>query len=237
DLRGHDIAEIHHDYRSYVMRARLDRSNGHHDNQVIWVGPAPLVGDAAFATDALTAMDEWLAAIEADHSDLPYAEKVVANKPAAAHDRCTDGNGDEVPDVTVCTLANTYYREPRMVAGEPFTGDVLKCQLKPLDRADYTQLVAFSDADWAALQAIFPEGVCDYSLPGVDQQMTIPWMGYANGPGGQPLGDPPKSTPLGRPAAATGIAASGDKFGGATGLASLLLLLGASRVRRRVRAG
>ena len=27
DLRGHDIAEIHHDYRSYVMRARLDRKS------------------------------------------------------------------------------------------------------------------------------------------------------------------------------------------------------------------
>src|SRR5207245_5135106 len=45
DLRGHDVEEIHHDYRSYVMRARLERSNGHHDNQVIWTGAAPLVGE------------------------------------------------------------------------------------------------------------------------------------------------------------------------------------------------
>src|SRR2546429_2290713 len=71
DLRGHDVEEIHHDYRSYVMRARLERSNGHHDNQVIWTGAAPLVGDATFTASALTVMNKWLAAIEADTSPLP----------------------------------------------------------------------------------------------------------------------------------------------------------------------
>ena len=35
DLRGHDIEEIHHDYRSYVMRARLDKANGNHNNQIM----------------------------------------------------------------------------------------------------------------------------------------------------------------------------------------------------------
>jgi len=29
--------------------------------------------------------------------------------------------------------------------------------------------------------------VCDYSKPGYGQQPTIPWMGYAAGPGGKPL--------------------------------------------------
>ena len=82
-----------------------------------------------------------------------------------------------------------------MVAGEPFTGDVLKCQLKPLNRVDYTQPIAFTDADWAQLQKIFPTGVCDYSVPGVEQQPTIPWQTYAAGPGGEPLGAPPVSEP------------------------------------------
>src|SRR6185369_15126548 len=195
-LRGHDVAEIHHDYRSYVMRARLDRENGHHDNQVIWVGPAPLVGDAAFAKNALTVMDAWLVAIEADTSGTPYAQKVVNDKPAAAHDLCTNGNGTEVATGDACTTLYPYYAEPRMVAGEPFTGDAVKCQLKPLNRADYTQAVAFTDADWARLQAIFPTGVCDYSKPGVGQQQTIPWMGYTDGPGGVPLGAPPVSAPV-----------------------------------------
>src|SRR5206468_2429257 len=110
DLRGHDVEEIHHDYRSYVMRARLERSNGHHDNQVIWTGAAPLAGD------------------------------------------------------------------------------VLKCQLKPIDRNDYaTALPPMTNDQFAQLAAIFPSGVCDYSKPGYGQQPTIPWMGYAAGPGGKPL--------------------------------------------------
>lgn len=192
DLRGHDVAEIHHDYRSYVMRARLDRSNGTHANQIIWTGPVPLVGDPRFASQALTVMDKWLAAIEADARDLPLAQKVIKDKPPEAHDKCTDGNGDEITDQSVCQALYPFFQEPRMVAGEPFTGDVLKCQLKPLSASDYFPAV-FTNAQWAQLQQIFPDGVCDYSKPGVEQQPTIPWMNYANGPGGEPLGPPPVS--------------------------------------------
>jgi hypothetical protein len=76
----------------------------------------------------------------------------------------------------------------------PFTGDVLKCQLKALDMADYYP-VQFTDAEWTQLQQTFPTGVCDYSQPGVDQQPTIPWMSYASGPGGKPLGPAPVSEP------------------------------------------
>ena len=188
DIRGHDVEEIHHDYRSYVMRARLDKANGHHNNQVIWTGPAPLVGDAAFPKNALTVMDSWLAAIEADKSAIPLAEKVVKNKPAAAHDLCTNGDGTEIPNAAACAAANPYYQEPRMVAGEPFTGDILKCQLKPLSMADYAGAIpALTAAQFTALQALFPNGVCDYSKPGVDQQPTVPWLDYSAGPGGQPL--------------------------------------------------
>lgn len=49
DLRGHDDQEIHTDDWSYVIRARLDDANAHHDNQVIFTGAIPIVGDAAFA--------------------------------------------------------------------------------------------------------------------------------------------------------------------------------------------
>ena len=46
--------------------------------------------------------------------------------------------------------------------------------------------------------AIFPDGVCDFTRPGVDQLGTIPWQTYpdeaAGGAviyGGRPLGPPP----------------------------------------------
>jgi len=49
------------------------------------------------------------------------------------------------------------------------------------------------DAQWSQLQQAFPTGVCDYTKPGVNQQATVPWMTYKNGPGGQPLGNAPQS--------------------------------------------
>jgi hypothetical protein len=207
DLRGHDVEEIHTDYHSYEMRARLDRSHGNHDNQVIWTGPVPLAGDTTFASmvagsfsspfasQALTVMDEWLAAIAADKTNVPLAQKVVNDKPAAAHDACFDGNGTEITDQQVCQTLYPFYAEPRIAAGEPFTGDVLKCQLQPLDMADYYP-IQFTDTEWTQLQQTFPTGVCDYSKPGVGQQPTIPWMSYAAGPGGRPLGPAPVSAPL-----------------------------------------
>src|SRR2546426_5412628 len=80
-----------------------------------------------------------------------------------------------------------------MGAGEPLTDDVLKCQLQPMDPTAYFP-VLFSDAQWAQLQAAFPGGVCDYTKPGVNQQPTVPWLTYANGPAGETLGPAPVST-------------------------------------------
>src|SRR3989454_7897957 len=79
-----------------------------------------------------------------------------------------------------------------MGAGEPLTDDVLKCQLQPMDPTAYFP-VLFSDAQWAQLQAAFPGGVCDYTKPGVNQQPTVPWLTYANGPAGETLGPAPPS--------------------------------------------
>jgi hypothetical protein len=42
-------------------------------------------------------MVEWIKAIKADTRDIPQARKVVDNKPAAAHDRCTLGDGKDQP--------------------------------------------------------------------------------------------------------------------------------------------
>lgn len=228
DLRGHDIAEIHHDYRSYVMRARLDKALGHHDNQVIWTGAVPLVGDLMFAKDSLDVMDKWLAAVEADTSELSLEDKIVKNKPGEARDKCTDGLGNEIPSQLLCQILNPYYAAPRIVAGGPFTDDVMKCQLKPLRASDYSP-VQFTDADWAKLQEAFPTGVCDWSKPGVEQQLTIPWMTYADGPGGKAMGEPPAVADKAAPVKS----AKASRFGGALGLALLLPLM-ALGLRRRI---
>ena len=55
--------------------------------------------------------------------------------------------------------------------------------------------VAFSSTQLARLQAAFPDGVCDWSLPGVGQQAAVSPLTFADGPGGAPLPPAPVSQP------------------------------------------
>src|SRR5262249_31997481 len=70
-----------------------------------------------------------------------------------------------LPD-SQCNTLWPSYAFPRYVAGGPLSGDVLKCQLKPIDRADYA--VTFTESEMAQLRAVFPDGGCDWSKPGVN---------------------------------------------------------------------
>jgi hypothetical protein len=196
DLRGSSNFEIHTDYHSRVMRARLIQSNGHADNHLIWTSPSPLVPPPAEADAAFDLLDRWLTAIEADASAAPLEVKVVQNKPADAVDACFI-NGTMVTDMQACSAAFPYFASPRLVAGMGITHDIARCQLRPLDRADYDSVTPpLTDAQWARLQVAFPEGVCDYGQPGVGQEPSVPWMTFKDGPGGVPLGDPPVSMPV-----------------------------------------
>ena len=71
DLRGPDPGAFHDVYRTYAMRARLDREHGTHANQMLWRGHVPLLGDSTFADEAILAMDEWLAVVEKDTRGHP----------------------------------------------------------------------------------------------------------------------------------------------------------------------
>jgi len=193
EIRGSSNFEIHTDYHSYVLRARLDQANGHHDNHVLWTGPVPLAGDPQGAAQGFLLLDEWLARIEADGSGAPLEEKVLRHKPAGAVDACWIA-GEKVTDMSICRTVFPYFSGPRIVAGSPWVNNVLKCQLKPLDRADYS--VAFDDGQWSRLQQAFPTGVCDWTRPGVSQQPSVPWLSFAGGAGGAPLGRAPTARAL-----------------------------------------
>jgi len=82
---------------------------------------------------------------------------------------------------------------PRQVAGGPRAEDILKCQLKPLSLADYPA-GTFTAPQFTRLQAEFPTGVCDWSKPGVGQQLAVSPLTFKAGPGGQPLPPAPVST-------------------------------------------
>ena len=120
----------------------------------------------------------------------------MEDKPVDAVDACWVG-GNKITDPTYCREAFPYFADPRLVAGVPWTDNVLKCQLKPLNRNDYPADM-FTDAQWTRLQAAFPTGVCNWNLPSVGFQPSIPWMTFEGGPGGQPLPPPPASTPCAR---------------------------------------
>ncbi len=202
DLRGSANVEIHTDVHSYVTRARLQKANGHSDNQIIWTTAVPLVvnTDVSFGTLKATAtsvdlLDNWLSRIEADKSTDTLEKKVIRNKPGTAVDACFVGS-QKITDMQKCRLIYPYFSVPRIAAGGPLADDIVKCQLKQANRSDYS--VQFSDAQWARLMKAFPDGVCDYTKPGVAQEASIPWLTFKQGAGGQPLGNPPQSVLLGK---------------------------------------
>lgn len=76
-----------------------------------------------------------------------------------------------------CSIALPVTRTPRMVAGMPMSDDIIKCRLKPVDPADYG--VPLSAEQLARLQAVFPDGVCDWTRPAAgDVQRSIIWPSF-----------------------------------------------------------
>ncbi len=195
DLRGPDPGAFHDVYRTYALRARLLRNFGTAANQVLWRGQVPLIGDPAFADEAIFALDTWLDRVDRDHRAIPLARKILQDRPSSVGDRCTDGAGVSLPS-EACDQTVAAYASPRIAAGGPLTDDVLACQLKPLRRDDYD--VPFTDAQWAELKKAFPTGVCDYAKPGIGQRGALGWLTFQDASGkvvygGKPLGPAPRS--------------------------------------------
>jgi hypothetical protein len=164
--------DIHMIVHQFTTRARLTKANGHADNHVMNVG-----GQWGYTEDRpdlgglFRSMDAWLSELIAhDASGVGRADRVVAAKPAGLVDNCWDTSGVERRNVSEslsfdgsgsCATIYPAYQTPRHVAGAPLSNDVVSCQLKPLDRADYE--VEFTSYEWSQLQATFPDGVCDWS--------------------------------------------------------------------------
>ena len=198
DLRGNDNSSIHMNWRTFAVRERLDRVNGTHANQVIWRFGPGLLPPPHVTVEALQIMDKWLANVEADQSGIPLDQKVVRAKPAEAFDFCYLGvdYSRKVTDPKTCDADPVlkYYASPRQIAGGPLAEDVLKCQLRPIRRSDYPPQLTVEQ--WERLKKVFPNGVCDWTKPGVGMRASTPWRTFEDEPGGEPLGAAPVSKPL-----------------------------------------
>ena len=167
----------------HALRERLKKSNGNANNHVIYGSTnAP-------TTELIPAMDRWLSAIFSDTSTGTAAQKVARNRPADIVDACWDKSTTPLKISAPQTLFGTdqcntlypAYTQPAYVAGAPVTLDVFKCQLKPVSQIDYTATLTPQQLN--ALQGTFPQGVCDWSKPGVGQGQTVQtWASFGPSP-------------------------------------------------------
>ena len=181
DLR--ENGDNHMKLHSFSLRERLVRENGHADNHVLLLTHSEQrfgfgAGFSSTETNdvlygALGQLDRWLTAINEDTSGDPLPQRVVRAKPADLVDACWTEDGRKIEETQSydgpgeCGALYPAFPVPLLVAGAPLVDDIAKCRLKPLDPTDYA--VPMTPEEWARLGRIFPEGVCDWTRPGVGQ--------------------------------------------------------------------
>lgn len=164
----------HYQWFHFALRERMLAANGDTANHVMWRGnPVP-------ADTAWDMFIRWVAAYKDDKSQAPQKQRVVTHKPRDAVDGCWRSQTDFVaepqtlsstPDTT-CNSLFPSWTAPRIAAGGPIAGDVMKCTLKPVNPADYS--VPFTPDQLNRLRSIFPTGVCDWTQRGVNQTGVVP---------------------------------------------------------------
>lgn len=158
---------IHHTWAALSTRERLLQAGTDIRLQPIWISQKPYNP----MWDAIKVMDDWLTSAHANGGDL------IAARPEAAADRCIDPHGDTIasgghvwdgrwnqqPD-GACTSLMPFNQGSRQVAGEALTGYTFDCARIPVATAIAAGFYQPLDMQpyQARLQAIFPDGVCDY---------------------------------------------------------------------------
>jgi hypothetical protein len=171
-----DQADNHDYVRPFVMRARLTAANGQADNQVVLVYPPIRNLSKRRELELVQHMDRWLDNVAADTSSGSPVEKLIRGKPAELAEGCWRVSGEKISERLShsgsgkCHAIYPPHADPRIVAGAPLTNDVLKCALKPVTVSDYAAALTVGQLE--RLRTIFPKGVCDYSRPGVGQEIA-----------------------------------------------------------------
>jgi hypothetical protein len=199
--RGDANVDVHDGYHSAIVEARLQKYTGTTDNyvQYIFGSVVPTGGlqntpegpTGQGLLDAVQAIDGWLTAVVNDTSDMTRAQKIAAHRPVGNSCWAVDGNAavdwsvegaprgtvEKITDWDRCQEIFQIHSDPRIAAGGPIESDILKCQLKPIDAADYA--FSLSADQTAQLQATFPDGVCDWTKPSVGFAEATAWLTYS----------------------------------------------------------
>jgi hypothetical protein len=165
---------VHDTFNGVIAGNRVNAAGGGNRISRVYEANVPIV---KAQDDNLDILDKWLAAVARDTAPGSQREKVLRNKPAGLSDSCFTAKLEEIKDPAKCAAMFPVYANPRIVAGGPATGDVFKCELKPIDKGDYKRPV--TDAQLAQLRSVFPQGVCDYAKKGVMQRpVSSTWLTY-----------------------------------------------------------
>jgi hypothetical protein len=175
--------DVHMKYNHFVTRQRLINANGHADNMVMWSGVfGPRVG---VLTQAFLQMAAWLDNITADTSDDPLPVKVVRNKPVDLTDGCWTGT-----TAPFTFIAEPQFpRRPRHVGLQrPLRGisvparpgrhavsdDIVACHLRKSRLQGHVHRRGAG-----AAPPDLPQGVCDFTRPGIAQRVPLStWITY-----------------------------------------------------------
>ena len=183
--------DIHTRDRAFALRDRLEVDGEIPPSFVLWTRPTggnlveSLTGTADVGTDVIGLLDEWATAIAADDSGNERGEVVERARPEAAVDHCITPDGEELSgfgiydEANSCTDAYPVSDSPRTVAGAPQRNDVVKCRLQSItDGADVYEVTLTAEQQ-DRLEAVFPDGVCDYGEPSVGHvDLAGTWLSY-----------------------------------------------------------
>jgi Tannase-like family of unknown function (DUF6351) len=176
-----EMGDIHDRVRSFSLLDRLSDDGVAPDTVSLWTLAVPAttslidtltgaLGD--LSVEPTLVLDEWLTAADEHQASEggSWRDALAATKPVDAESRCERVGaepivGTNANDHPQCRAAFPIHEEPRMAAGAPRSGEVLKCALQPVEDAGELYDVDLTDAQLERLAEIFPDGVCDYGEP------------------------------------------------------------------------
>jgi hypothetical protein len=185
------ILGFHDQARGYMAAERIERTFGSRETHSIWSG-------VLLTNDAWPTMHSWLdALVEARRAtggvsdDGSWTDEVAAARPAQGGDACVVTTAGYAPVPLAapgvagergkpCEQVFRVGASPRIAAGGPTTEDVVKCRTTAPRRSLYPG-ITFTAEQWAELTEIFPDGVCDWTRPGVGEvARSQTWLHWGN---------------------------------------------------------